>query len=92
MGSELFVALGFVSLLHFIKRFANERPEYDIFRLDNDGRVIWLEPVMTLSDAQTRVQQLGAPGPGNYIIFNQKTTDKIVLRAGVRPEASDAYC
>ncbi|MGB7436398.1 MAG: hypothetical protein WBR26_05910 [Candidatus Acidiferrum sp.] len=71
---------------------AGEFPEYDIFRLDNDGTVIWLEPAMALSDAQTRVQQLGATVPGNYIIFSQKTADKIVLPAGTRPEAIDAYC
>ena len=32
---------------------AGEFPEFDIFRLDNDGTVIWLEPAMVLSDAPT---------------------------------------
>ena len=31
---------------------AREFPQYDIFRVDNDGTTIWLEPVMTLGDAQ----------------------------------------
>jgi hypothetical protein len=57
-------------------------PEYDIFWVDTDGTPVWLGPASTLADAWTQIQQLGATEPGNYFIFDQKTAEKIALRAG----------
>jgi hypothetical protein len=62
--------------------------EYDIFRVDADGRPVWLAPALTLNDAKTRIQHLGATAPGDYIIFNQTTAEKITLKAG----RALAYC
>jgi hypothetical protein len=56
--------------------------EYDIFRFDNTCPTLWLEPVMTLNDAKARIQQLGATEPGDYLIFNQTTAEKITSKAG----------
>jgi hypothetical protein len=57
-------------------------PEYDIFRFDNTGATLWIEPAMTLNDAKARIQQLRATTPGDYLIFNQTTAEKIALSAG----------
>jgi hypothetical protein len=57
-------------------------PAYDIFRFHMDGAPIWLEPANTFNDAKARIQQLGATQPGDYLILNQKTAEKIPLRAG----------
>jgi hypothetical protein len=45
-------------------------PQFDIFRVHNDGTTIWLEPANTLDAAHARIQQLGASEPGDYLIFN----------------------
>jgi hypothetical protein len=57
-------------------------PQFDIFRVHNDGTTIWLEPANTLDAAHARIQQLGASEPGDYLIFNQKTAKKIPLKVG----------
>jgi hypothetical protein len=46
-------------------------PQYDIFRLQDDGTPVWLEPASTLDDAQNRVHQFGVSEQGEYLIFNQ---------------------
>ena len=53
-------------------------PQYDIFRMKK-GEYVWLEATMTLDDAEARVQELGAAEPGEYVIFNEKTYDRISL-------------
>jgi hypothetical protein len=62
-------------------------PEYDIFRVDTDGTPIWLGPANTLDDAWIRIQQLGATAPGDYFILNQKTAEKIALKAGPQTDS-----
>jgi hypothetical protein len=39
---------------------ATMTPQYDIFRVHNDGTAIWLEPANTLDAAHARMKQLGA--------------------------------
>ena len=53
-------------------------PQYDIFRMKK-GEYVWLEATMTLEDAEARVQELGAAEPGEYVIFDEKTCDRISL-------------
>ena len=53
-------------------------PQFDIFRMKN-GEYVWLEAKMTLDDAEARVQELGVAEPGEYVIFNEKTCDRISL-------------
>jgi hypothetical protein len=54
--------------------------QYDIFRLQDDGTPVWLEPATTLDDAQNRVHQFGVSEPGEYLIFNQNNAQKIPMR------------
>ena len=61
-------------------------PQYDIFRLKK-GEFVWLEATMTLDDAEARVQELGAAEPGEYLIFNEKTCDRISLTVEHRPKS-----
>jgi hypothetical protein len=49
-----------------------------IFRMKK-GEYVWLEATMTLDDAEARVQELGAAEPREYVIFNEKTCDRISL-------------
>jgi hypothetical protein len=54
--------------------------QYDIFRLQDDGTPVWLEPASTLDDAQDRVHQFGVSEPGEYLVFNQNNAQKIPMR------------
>ncbi len=56
-------------------------PPIDIFRMV-DGALVWQEPSQSVDDARIRVQQLGAIQPGEYVIFSQKTGNKISVRVG----------
>jgi hypothetical protein len=53
-------------------------PPFDIFYVSHDG-YIWQEPAESLECAKLRVQQLGASRPGEYIIFSQKTGNKLSI-------------
>jgi len=56
-------------------------PPIDIFRMV-EGDLVWEEPSPSVDDARIRVQQLGAIQPGEYVIFSQKTGNKISVRVG----------
>lgn len=59
---------------------------FDIFRMETGGEVMWREAVETLDQAQLRVRELAESGPGEYLVMNQSTGEKIVIK----PEAHDA--
>jgi hypothetical protein len=56
-------------------------PPIDIFRMV-DGALVRQEPSPSVDDARIRVQQLGAIKPGEYVIFSQKTGNKISVTVG----------
>ena len=62
---------------------------FDIFRTETNGGVLWIESAATLQDARARVQELGMRSPGEYLLLNQETGNKLVIRLdgvnGVRP-------
>ncbi len=60
--------------------------EYDIFRLDDDAE-LWLEPAKTLEEAKRRVKELSASEPGEYFIFDQRKSEKIMLHTGGSKES-----
>jgi hypothetical protein len=45
---------------------------YDIFRRDTDGEV-WVEAVRDFETAKSRVIELSADTPGQYVVFNQRS-------------------
>ncbi|HEY4815923.1 MAG TPA: hypothetical protein VIH67_00735 [Candidatus Acidoferrum sp.] len=56
-------------------------PHLDIFRVENDGQLIWRAAAETLEAAHRRVKILMASEPGDYIIYCQETGDKTLVRA-----------
>lgn len=62
---------------------------FDIFRAETNGGVLWIESATTLEDAKARVQELAMRSPGEYLLLNQKTGNKLVIRLdgvnGARP-------
>jgi hypothetical protein len=45
---------------------------YDIFRRDAGGEV-WVEAVRDLETAKSRIIELSAERPGQYLVFNQRS-------------------
>jgi len=52
---------------------------FDIFRTEIDDSVCWLESAATLEEAQARVQELARHSPGEYVVLNYKTGNKLVI-------------
>jgi hypothetical protein len=46
--------------------------DYDIFRRDADAE-IWVEAVRDFETAKTRVIELAAEAPGQYVVFSQRS-------------------
>ena len=57
-------------------------PPFDIFRLDEDGSLQWLQTADNLQAAKLRIEVLALSNPGQYVIFSQKTGHKTVITAG----------
>ena len=53
----------------------------DIFRVNEKGELLWVEPATTVDDAKARIQELGVREPGEYLIFDHECAEKIMLRA-----------
>lgn len=46
---------------------------YDIFRRDPGGHPVWLEAARDLETAKTRIIELSAAAPGQYVVFSQRS-------------------
>jgi hypothetical protein len=46
---------------------------YDIFRRGTAGDHIWVEAAHDLESAKTRIIELSAEKPGQYVVFNQRS-------------------
>ena len=54
---------------------------YDILKKDALGYPIWVEAVEDLRKANVRIEELALHSPGEYIVFNQQTS-QIVTTSG----------
>jgi hypothetical protein len=57
----------------------------DIFRVETSG-VLWVESAATMEDAKARVQELAVRSDAEYILLDQKTGNKLVIR----PDGGDS--
>jgi len=53
-----------------------------IFKVQSDGGLHFVEAVNALDDARTRVQELSELWPGEYVIHNQATGERVSVTAG----------
>ncbi len=57
----------------------------DIFRVEPKG-VLWLESSPSIDEARARIQLLGTQNPGEYVLLNQTTGNKLMIKAdGINP-------
>jgi CheY-like chemotaxis protein len=54
-------------------------PPFDIFKVEGSG-LRWMEVAPDLERAKARVKVLSASSPGDYIILNQNTGEKISIK------------
>jgi hypothetical protein len=53
---------------------------FDIFRMDRAG-VRWLESAESLDHAKARIRELAVSFPGDFILLDQKTGNKVVVNS-----------
>ena len=46
---------------------------YNIFKRDDRGNPVWVEAAVDLENAKSRILELSAEAPGQYVVFNQAT-------------------
>ena len=52
-------------------------PEFDIFKIDQDGHLRWCASASNFDDAKAQVSVLGKSDPCEFVIFSQETRDQI---------------
>ena len=57
-----------------------------IFRLRTDRTLHFVEEAQSLADARARVQKLAELWPGEYIISNRATGERVSITAGRKPD------
>ncbi len=63
----------------------------DIFIKMEDGTYVWKAAAESFELAKSKVEELAAKAPGEYMIFSQTTGNKIVLKGGLpEPGAASA--
>jgi hypothetical protein len=58
------------------------RPAFRIYRVQDDGALQFLQATQTLHDAKERVRDLGRLWPGEYVIENEATGDRVFVNTG----------
>jgi len=58
----------------------------DIFIRMQDGTYVWKATADSLDLAKSKVEQLAANAPGEYLIFSQNTQSKIVVKLDGSPD------
>ena len=51
--------------------------QFDIFKSGHEGNALWVGIATDLESAKARVQALGKSKPGEYLILDQHTGNKI---------------
>jgi hypothetical protein len=58
---------------------------YDILKKDVLGNPIWVEAVQDLRKATARIEELALHSPGEYLVFNQQTSQIVPALVGSQP-------
>jgi hypothetical protein len=54
-------------------------PALDIFKIEQDGTVVWKGTAKSLEAAKLSVKAWASSSPGDYLIFSQVTAEKTVV-------------
>ncbi len=59
---------------------------FDIFRVETKG-VLWVESAQTLDHAKSRVEELAKCAPGEYLLLNHTSGEKVIIKASICEDA-----
>jgi hypothetical protein len=62
----------------------------DIFKTDSDGSVLWRGAVESLVAAKLRIQRLALSSPGEYLVIDQRTGERVRVVMGISTAATAA--
>jgi len=54
---------------------------FDIFQTEAGGAALWCGIAGTLEEAKTHIGELAAVSPGEYVILNRRTGDRVVVQS-----------
>ena len=54
-------------------------PAFDIFQVQDNG-ALWVGSALTLDEAQERVRQIAGVASGEYLLLNQSTGHRLVIK------------
>lgn len=54
-------------------------PNFDIFKIESEGNVCWLEAASTIEDAKTKALKLAAQAENGILILDQQTGNKLIV-------------
>ena len=54
-------------------------PSFDIFKIDLTGDVLWRDAAESLVSARVSIEKLATSSPGEYLIFDQKTGQRVLV-------------
>jgi len=55
------------------------RPPFRIYKVQGDGGLHFVEALHTFDDAKERVRELGEIWPGEYVIDNEETGERLFV-------------
>jgi len=62
-------------------------PPIDIFRIDGQGPR-WIQAAGSMEEARAHINKLAAASPGDYLVMNQITGSKVVIKVNSEIETS----
>ena len=73
VDSERVSSLALLSLPDLLPGGATMEPPFDILKKTDVVNFEWVELVRDLQTAESRIQELQARSPGEYVVFSQRT-------------------
>ena len=55
---------------------------FRIYKVQNDGDLHFVEAVQSFKDATAVARELGEMWPGEYVIYNEQTGERVSVTAG----------
>lgn len=56
--------------------------EFDIFRVDEEGVLLWCLAVETFEDAEATSKNLAQSSKCEYVIFSQRSGNRLIIKPG----------
>jgi len=53
---------------------------FDIFQAEAGGTALWCGTAGTLEEARTYIGELSVDSPGEYVILNRRTGDRVIVK------------